>query len=626
MKHSRKVVASAIAAALAGGGLLLASAPAMAASPGAAWEPDPQVTTAGTGPIAFYDAAGHQITSGNNLNNLFAYAAATTATPRTGTTKAFVEYAFPDHSQPTSSWHVTSASASTAYPNAAAPAPVNGITFPVSSATTANQVANLAPLLGGGTNDTTAGYNHVIQVRLFDIGGPTFTGADSATYWASDILYNTTTNSWSELYPVDVNVTSTTLTATPGTQGAGSAVALKATETSASGTPVAGNVQFLDGTTVLDTQPVNTTTGIATSSTSTLAVGPHNLSAVFTPTDTTNNSSSTGTATETITGPPTTTTLVVPTPVTASTSVTFTATVKDNGTNAGVTTGSVNFFDGPTTGTPIGSVATPAAGGVFAFTDTAGLAAGQHTINAVYVPSNPSVEAASQASQGPFNVGAAQSPVCQQTGSSCTDKQDIDGVIPVGTLTITTPYNGVAGPAPAGVTQGTDPNLPNSTPGYFNGALNLGTLALNTSDTEFSASAPFQDITVTDNRSGGAGWTIQAQSSDLNDGGSDAVHSFIDSQDVGLTALTGTAGTGFTSTVATFANPAADPAYAPGAALGGPSGTGNQGLGLAPHAVATVNGAGSGEGSYTLNGTLTLNAPTSTEAGVFTGTITFTVS
>ena len=50
--------------------------------------------------------------------------------------------------------------------------------------------------------------------------------------------------------------------------------------------------------------------------------------------------------------------------------------------------------------------------------------------------------------------------------------------------------------------------------------------------------------------------------------------------------------------------------------------TGNSGLGGTAHTIATAT---AGLGTDTLNGQLTLIAPTSTEPGLFTGTITFTV-
>ena len=217
----------------------------------------------------------------------------------------------------------------------------------------------------------------------------------------------------------------------------------------------------------------------------------------------------------------------------------------------------------------------------------------------------------------------------------CNDIQDIEAGIPVGTITITTPYNGTScnGPTlpglttPISITQGTAPNensLTASTPGCVNGVLNIGTLALTSNNSMFTASTTFQDISVTDQLSANQPWTVSAQSSDLTDGGSNAVSSFIDSQNVGLTAVTENTGdegsNHFTGTVTVASNPAASPADAPGAALGA---AGDQGLGLTPHQVLSAT---SGLGTYAADGTITLNAPTTTEAGLFTGTITFTVA
>ena len=54
-----------------------------------------------------------------------------------------------------------------------------------------------------------------------------------------------------------------------------------------------------------------------------------------------------------------------------------------------------------------------------------------------------------------------------------------------------------------------------------------------------------------------------------------------------------------------------------------PADPGSLGLGgTSPHTIATVN---HGLGSVEMAGTLTLIAPSSTEPGLFTGTITFTV-
>jgi hypothetical protein len=144
--------------------------------------------------------------------------------------------------------------------------------------------------------------------------------------------------------------------------------------------------------------------------------------------------------------------------------------------------------------------------------------------------------------------------------------------------------------------------------------LNLGVLTLNPAATQFSATATFQNIAISDTRSGSQPITAKAQSSNMTSGAN-----IINSQNLGLTNLvpTFTPGNGIQAgQVITFNNPAANPAVAPGASgslgLGGPT----------AHTIATVS---SGPGSFSMNGTLTLNAPSSTPAGTYTGTITFTV-
>jgi hypothetical protein len=153
-------------------------------------------------------------------------------------------------------------------------------------------------------------------------------------------------------------------------------------------------------------------------------------------------------------------------------------------------------------------------------------------------------------------------------------------------------------------------------------------MALTSDNREFQASAQFgsttnptQAIYVTDTRAGNLPWTASALAGALTDGGSNP-GSTINGENVGLTSLTVVPVTGnafdrSAGNLSTFANPAADPAVAP-------SDPGAQGLGgAAPHQFAH---AAQGAGAVGFTGTLTLNAPTSTEPGTFTGTVTFTIA
>ena len=370
------------------------------ASSGAAttppWEPDPQTAT--TGNIVFYDATGNVVTSGSDLTNLFAYAAATSATPRAGTTKAFISYAFPKSGAPTGSWFNTADSVAKLYPNASAPAPVNAITFPVMTAV-GNTAANLKALLGQGINDPTPGYNNMIQVRLGDIGGPTFTSVDPSVYWATDILVDPTAGTWQQVYPAvaaSPTSTTTTLAATPASpRAAGTSVTLTATVSPTA----AGTVQFLDGSTDIGS-PVTVSGGTASTSTTTLTPGTHSLSAAFTPADSSAFGASTSTAVSyVITSPATSTTTslgVTPTsPITVGTQSTLTATVSPS-----TAAGSVQFFDGATA---IGGPVAVAAGSA---STTTTFTANTHSVKAVFTPTDPSAFGPSTSAVASYVVDA----------------------------------------------------------------------------------------------------------------------------------------------------------------------------------------------------------------------------
>jgi sugar lactone lactonase YvrE len=107
-----------------------------------------------------------------------------------------------------------------------------------------------------------------------------------------------------------------------------------------------------------------------------LGVGPHTVTATFTPTDTTDYLTATASVTVTVTqATPTNVLVSSANPAFVSNPVTFTATV---GSTAGTPTGTVSFYDGTTllgSGTLSGGVGTYA---------TSALAAGAHSITAVY--------------------------------------------------------------------------------------------------------------------------------------------------------------------------------------------------------------------------------------------------
>jgi len=160
----------------------------------------------------------------------------------------------------------------------------------------------------------------------------------------------------------------------------GASVTFTATVTATGTVAPTGSVVFYDGTTRLASQalvPGSSAASAATYTTATLAVGVHNITAVYT--DDTDDFSSTS-AIYTLTVNPTTTTTTLAAsvnPALAGQSVTFTATVTSSGGN--VPTGTVDFYNGTTLlgSGPLNSK------GVAAFT-TSALAVGTYSLTAAY--------------------------------------------------------------------------------------------------------------------------------------------------------------------------------------------------------------------------------------------------
>ena len=184
-------------------------------------------------------------------------------------------------------------------------------------------------------------------------------------------------------------------------------------------------------------------------------------------------------------------------------------------------------------------------------------------------------------------------------------------MIPPGTLVISTPYTS------------TNP-------------LHLGNMTLSSTATGYTASGAFQNIIVTDTRPGNLPYTLSALSSNFYKTGVATPNNAqtINSQNVGLTALVKSALPAVNNVLpATFLG-----SQAPGASTAGQNetafdnaagawldgaATGSAGLGGAsPHAVLHAN---NGLGTTTLDGLLTINAPTNTLDGTYAGTVTFTI-
>jgi hypothetical protein len=588
----RRVVASASMLAITGG-VLAAMASVASAATTPPWEPDGN----SLGSLTFYSCTTPAtpstcsvVTSGNDLSHLADYIEASTTDPSTPAgNKAVLYFAQPEPATPTGSFPQGQASSATTFP--ATTAPYTGANPLVTLSATD---ANLTNFIASQTAPTTTGYVNVYQIRLYTTSAAQNGTLSAGKYWDVDISVNPTAGTWTQVYPGVVTSTTTTLTASPDPATVGVSDTLTATETPAT----AGTVEFENGTTDLGSATVNGS-GVATLNTTFSAAGTESLSAVFTPTDTTDFGGSTGTLSLTVNpaATPTTTSLTVSQNGSTGSPVTVSSTVLTGTTP--VTAGTVSWYDNGSSTPLAGSGVTPSASGVATDTIAAGgLAAGEHSIVAVFTPTSPADFEASQSAAQQFILEAPQTGACAQTGSNCTDTQNIEATVPVGTLVLSTPYTA-------------------SSP------LNLGNLALNSGLTEYSATAPFNGITIVDTRAGDLPWTLTALASNLSDGGTNP-GSTICGQNVGLTGVTSTPGAGFAGTVTNTDDPAASPVVAPsGTPAACPTTAG--GLVGAGDTSVTVATASAGLGTDVLNGTLTLDAPTSTEPGLFTGTITFTV-
>jgi hypothetical protein len=255
----------------------------------------------------------------------------------------------------------------------------------------------------------------------------------------------------------------------------------------------------------------------------------------------------------------------------AHTAVTLTATVTPNAP------GTVTYYDA---GTAIGSVTSAP----FTLTVTAGFAAGSHPFTALFSPTDPVTYAGSTSQV----ITAVYDPVA--TGS--TDPQSIEVTVPVGTLTISTPYT---------------PTNPFS----------LGTMVLDSTGSYLQAVAGFPNagdhLTITDTRAGNQPWTASVAAVDFTSGGKT-----ISAHGLGFTGVTPGYITGNALNATNNMITTTDvPAYVPSDTL-----YSTTGLAGSPHQFAA---AMHGDGTVYVNGSLTLYAPTSTVAGIYTTTLTFTV-
>ncbi|MEY2424780.1 MAG: hypothetical protein QOI61_352 [Actinomycetota bacterium] len=173
-----------------------ASTGASAAAP--PYEPDPHAD----GTLSFYDAAGNVVTGGDIHDEPFAtYVQASTA-GRAGDTKATLFGYLPKAGVDTGAFSGEQMTASHTYPDASAPAPLNG-SLPLVKVTASD--TTIATLIEDFPNTATDSYQGLYQLRIKTSGEGQPPGA---TYKATDIFVDGDT--WTQVYPVPSAATTTT--------------------------------------------------------------------------------------------------------------------------------------------------------------------------------------------------------------------------------------------------------------------------------------------------------------------------------------------------------------------------------------------------------------------------------
>jgi len=594
----KSAVAGAAALALAGGFVAVVGGGTAFAAGVPPWQP-PSVAHGNPKAVAtltFYDAAGAQIISGNLTDSPISAYSLASGPIRTSVTdtKATMFAAVPNSSVAPDGWASNVISLATTYPNAAAPGTLGTSTNPLNTGTGTD--TSLSTFISGHsiTGDANPAYNNIVEIRMetSSVGNGL-----SPTYAVADLAINSAGGTWSQVFPAPPTTVSTTTTlnvtpASPQLVGTNVTLTVPAGGVVASSgpNPTNGNIKFYDGATQIGT--TQAWTGAAASvSTTTLAGGAHSLTAMYVPSGITYSGSTSAVVPYTITSPAdvTATALTVnPTSGNANQVVTLAATVADTTSAATIPVGSVSFFDNGAAASFAGPVAVNAAG--LASTTTTSLGAGNHSIVAVFTPTNSAVFLGSSSQPVTAQYTAVSTcvprtdvPVVLPGATTCIDPQTIQVTVNAGTLTISSPYT---------------PTNP----------FNLGTMALSADGTQLTASAGFgslatngSGITVTDTRSGGMQWTAHCVSTNFTDTTADT----ISAQGLSFTGLADAFPTGNALIGHVTLTPV------PNVGSGG------------DFAVST--GPSGGDGTVWIVGTMGLTAPSSTKAGVYTATVTFTV-
>jgi LPXTG-site transpeptidase (sortase) family protein len=290
-------------------------------------------------------------------------------------------------------------------------------------------------------------------------GQATFTSSTLATgsysltaTYNGDSSFNISTSAPALAHTINKASTTTAVTSNINPSVFGQAVTFTATVNSSAGTPT-GTVEFFDGVTSLGTGTLNGS-GKTTLSTSALAVGAHNIMAVY-GADTNFSGSASSLLTQNINQASTTTSVVSSSnPSVMGESVTFTATVTAVTPGAGAPTGTVGFFDGATnlgSGTLNGS-------GQATFSMSA-LGIGAHPITAVYAGNSSFATSTSGTLNQSVGTASTGTTLISNNNPSLVGQS----VTFTATVSVTPPGSGT----------------PTGTVTFFNGATNIGTGTLN---------------------------------------------------------------------------------------------------------------------------------------------------
>lgn len=643
----KSAVAGATALALAGAGLAFAAQASAYTGSGPGGAPSWVAgDTFRKGAVLFYDAAGNQIAGGSNIQNIGQFVGTTGTAPRAGATKATAYLASPDPANSVPSTWGTNAMLSNYIWS---PTPAGTPTFSPATpgafvklnaaGAALEDVASGVVLYTGANTD----YLHVLEIRVQDSG--TGVVADGGKYWATDIEYNPSTatsaydglapGQWRVVWPLVSTIGTTTAVPTVSPSGAqlgGTPLTFTTSVTPASGTLAGGVVKFFDGATQIGANVPFAGNPVTLNTTLAYTGSAHSITAQYVPTAGSLFTGSTSSPLSVTVNPPpahaTTTTLGAinggAASVTQPNNVTGSAVVTDNDSTptagAVVTAGSVSFFANGSA-TPFATDSTGADGFTFSVGSNGftGSAAPGTALSIVAVYNPPAVTPAtfltSTSGAGLINVIIGILP-----GNS-PDTQYIQTQINPGTVTITTPYNDSA-------ICPTDPVTGLPTAPLTCGRLVLPAMTLDSTATGFKTSADFGNISVLDTRPGNLPYDLFAKSSDLTrTGGVSALPntvSVIDSHNVGLTAVALSTLPGAvnniqptTGNLSFFDNVAADWVQ-PGATLF-PNGN----VGLGGTSGQKILHANHGLGTTTIDGTVTIHAPTNTVDGTYAGTITF---